>query len=353
MSPRVTVLVPVYNGERYLREALDSVFAQTFEDYELLIINDGSTDRSVEIIRGYQDPRIRLVDNAQNQGVIATLNHGLELARGHYIARHDADDVMAPTRLAKQLALLEAEADVVVVGTWVDLVDAEGRVFGQWQYPVHSPDVAWGLLFNAVVSHPTATFRAAPVRAIGGYRGPYRHAEDYDLWSRLAAAGRMTNIPEVLVKYRMHALAISTVSRGPQEQMRCTISRRNLEDVLRGAVGAELLEILTDERGPRCADEAVAAIDAYWTLVDHFARTHGLDARARERVRDLALRRVGGKLQHLNTTGRLSTLLRRGVTFPGRFWFTRGVGVMVLGDDTRQRIKAAIGVRETTIKVRV
>ena len=121
MNPKVTVLMPVYNGEKYLKEAITSILLQTFDDFEFLIINDGSSDASVDIIQSFRDPRIRLVHNDTNIGLIATLNKGLKLAHGKYVARMDQDDISLPRRLEKQTYFMDNNPDVGVCGTWIKL----------------------------------------------------------------------------------------------------------------------------------------------------------------------------------------------------------------------------------------
>src|SRR2546423_6687976 len=126
MRPRVSVLMPVYDVAKYLREAIDSILGQTFTDFEFIIIDDASTDRSAEIINSYNDPRIRFIQNEKNVGLIATLNRGLDLAYGEYLARMDQDDVSLPERLAKQVAFMETASDVAASGTWARDIDDKG-----------------------------------------------------------------------------------------------------------------------------------------------------------------------------------------------------------------------------------
>src|SRR5690606_37374672 len=128
--PRVTVLLAVHNGERYIQEAIDSILAQTFGDFELLIVNDGSTDATRDLVLSYSDDRIRLVDNDHNIGLPKSLNRGLRLAKGRYIARLDADDISEPDRLAAQVSFLQANPDVAMVGSWYRKIDGEGNTLG-------------------------------------------------------------------------------------------------------------------------------------------------------------------------------------------------------------------------------
>ncbi len=133
--PKVTVLLPVYNGARFLRQAIDSVLSQTWKDFELLVVNDGSTDGTAAILESYSDPRIRILSNVQNIGLTLSLNKGLQSARGEYIARIDADDIALPIRLEKQVSYLDQHPEVGLVATGVKVIDERGHVTGSYQAP--------------------------------------------------------------------------------------------------------------------------------------------------------------------------------------------------------------------------
>lgn len=203
-SPRVTVLMPVYNGENYLCEAIESILTQTFDDFEFLIINDGSTDRSAEIIESYPDSRIRLVHNESNLKLIATLNKGLELARGKYIARMDCDDISLSGRLSRQVAFLNDHPEVGVCGTWIKtLGEVEEDVI---KYPLGDEEIRSQLIFESPFAHPSVMMRRDMVSEAGiRYSHESIHAEDYDFWVRLSKICRFANIGEVLLLYRMHS----------------------------------------------------------------------------------------------------------------------------------------------------
>ena len=207
----VSVLMSVYNGENYLSEAVESILNQTFRDFELIIIDDGSTDRTAEILAEYErrDMRVRFYSQAR-EGLIATLNRGIELSRGRYIARMDADDVSYPTRLEKQVAFLEAHPNVGVCGTW--RVIAGGLVI---RYPVQDAVIRSYLIFDTLLAHPTVMMRKALFET--GIRYPaYEHAEDFGLWVQLADHTRFANLPEVLLFYRSHPEQVGRKKRAKQ-----------------------------------------------------------------------------------------------------------------------------------------
>jgi glycosyltransferase involved in cell wall biosynthesis len=215
LMPRVTVLMPVYNGQVYLREAIDSVIGQTFNDFELLIINDGSTDDTLRILESFVDPRIRLIMNEKNLGLVHCLNQGIEIARGQYVARMDCDDVCMPERLRVQSDFLDSNPSVDICGSWI--VDLDGDYLTTFKYPVSHEDIQAQLLFRNPLAHPAIMLRRSTFIAHGlRYEESERHAEDYGLWIRVQNLVGMANIPQVLLHYRRHEDQVSSTKR--QEQ---------------------------------------------------------------------------------------------------------------------------------------
>lgn len=194
--------MPVYNGEKFISEAIDSILSQTFRDFEFLIIDDGCTDGSIEVINSYTDPRIWLVHNGFNMGLIATLNRGLDLAHGQYIARMDCDDSSLPKRLAKQVCFMDENPEVVVCGTWIQFMGSN-RIR---KYPLTHEAIKCYLLFDCPLAHPSIMIRKDVLRKNDLYYDiNYKYAEDYELWTRCVNVIKLANIPEVLVKYRWHS----------------------------------------------------------------------------------------------------------------------------------------------------
>jgi glycosyltransferase involved in cell wall biosynthesis len=204
-DPRVTVLLAVFNGGAYLREAVDSVLAQTLDDFELLVVDDASTDGVVDALPA--DPRIRILRNERNIGQIPSLNRGLRDARGAYVARLDHDDLCLPRRLELQVNVLERFPDVALVGTWVDVVSMSGRIWTRLRPELHSfahfaAQVVTGHIF---LVHPSLTFRRDVVIGVGGFDEDLNAAEDQELYRRLVLArGEARVVPETLVRYRRH-----------------------------------------------------------------------------------------------------------------------------------------------------
>ncbi len=228
-SPLVTVLMPIHDGEAFVAGAIESILGQTFRDFEFLIIDDESTDKSIEIIASYDDPRIRLVRNEERLRLIRTLNRGLELARGKYVARMDADDVSLPERLERQVAFMEANPAVGACGTWaVTIGDVDGAV---WRYPEGAEGIRCRLLFDSAISHPTVCMRRdAFARHRLQFDEAYPHAEDYELWSRASEAFPLANLASVLLRYRTHA---GSVSRQHHDGQEATVKRIHRERLSR------------------------------------------------------------------------------------------------------------------------
>ncbi|MCU7551294.1 glycosyltransferase [Chitinophagaceae bacterium LB-8] len=216
--PRVTIVMPVYNAEKHLKEAIESILNQTFTDFEFVIINDGSTDQSKEIIISYSsDPRIKYYENDQNIGLIKTLNKGIEIANGEYIARMDADDISFPERLKKQVAYLDKYAEVSIVGTWFLFSDSKEEV----KYPNDHESIKVKLLTGNALGHPTVLMRKSDIQRLElRYCVDYPEAEDYHLWTNAVMKGlKMANLPEVLLNYRIHNHQVSNVRASKQNEI--------------------------------------------------------------------------------------------------------------------------------------
>jgi hypothetical protein len=208
--PRVSVVMPVRNGGSYLEPAVASILGQTFTDFEFVIIDDGSTDSTAEVLRRFQaaDTRVR-VHHREQAGVVASLNRGCDLARAAYIARMDADDIAFPERLARQVEFLDRHPRVAVVGSAVVRIDASGREIKRNTCPTSHPDIVAALREYVCFTHPSVLVRAAALRAVGGYRRAYRDAEDYDLWLRLAERYELANLSDPLLYYRIYPGQVS------------------------------------------------------------------------------------------------------------------------------------------------
>ena len=227
-NPAISVILPVYNVEVYVREAVESILAQTFTDFELIIINDGSTDDSGVILRelAARDARIVLVERP-NDGLVSALNDGIEIARADLIARMDADDVSMPERFALQHARMIQEPELAVLGSFIRVMDKDGDIIHLGDhFPLTSEQATRCVEHSRCpVAHPAVMMRRDAVLKAGGYRKAFSHAEDYDLWLRMIEAGyAIANIPQPLLNYREHGANVSAVHW--QAQGRSTVLAR-------------------------------------------------------------------------------------------------------------------------------
>jgi glycosyltransferase involved in cell wall biosynthesis len=217
-NPKVTVLMSVYNGEEYLNEAIDSILGQTFKEFEFLIINDGSADKTGEILKRYNDPRIRILNNEENVGLTKSLNKGLKLARGEYIARQDADDISMPERLKKEVEFLEQNRNVGLVGTDYFMVNEEGEAVHIVKCLNGCRELKVKLLEGNQFGHGSVMFRRECIDNIGTYREEFKLAQDYDFYLRIAEAYDMANISEPLYNWRINIKSVSVKKKMLQDK---------------------------------------------------------------------------------------------------------------------------------------
>ena len=201
-NPKISVIMSVYNGERYLREAIDSILNQTFADFEFIIVNDGSTDSSPEIIRSYDDERIRVINNETNIGLTKSLNKAITEARGEYIARQDADDISLPNRFEEQTMYFKHYPETALLGTSKYVIDEDGKILGKRVSPANPSK---SLLKANVLTHGSVMFKKAIVDELGGYNEILRYSQDYELWLRIAKHYEVRNLKQVLYKSRHHS----------------------------------------------------------------------------------------------------------------------------------------------------
>jgi len=206
--PKVSVLIPMYNSRAFLAEAYESVLAQTFADFEIVILDDASTDDSIAIIEAYVHPRTRII-KLPKAGYVPNLNIGLDLCDSEYVARFDSDDAMTPDRLALQVKYLDEHTAVVACGCQADRIDAAGATVGKLVYDCEPAVVRYRLLLDSPVPHPGTMYRRQVVIDAGKYREEFMPCEDYDLWTRLSSRGRIINLPQTLLRYRTHGANVS------------------------------------------------------------------------------------------------------------------------------------------------
>lgn len=195
--------MPVYNSEKYLRPAIDSILGQSFQDFEFIIIDDGSTDSTSNILKSYTDNRIKIINHSYNLGIVKSLNEGLKISRGAYIARMDADDVSMPERLAEQYSYIHSNPEVVVCGANIQSINSAGKITSGAWWKKDDGQLDWELIWGNVLPHPTVLIRKEALQS-DLYRN-YKFAEDYDLWLRMLNKGKIVRMDKVLLLYRIHS----------------------------------------------------------------------------------------------------------------------------------------------------
>jgi glycosyltransferase involved in cell wall biosynthesis len=222
-SPAISIILPVYNASKYLPTAIESVLNQTFSNFELIIIDDGSTDSSGKIIRKYalQDKRIKAKKNYRNQGICRTLNYGLSMVKGEYIARMDADDWSYPDRLKLQYRFMKCHPETVVCGSAIDICNEKLDIKNQRFYPISDKKVREKIFRINPFAHPAVMFKKQAVIDAGGYNEKLSGVEDYDLYFRIGKLGKFANLSETLLKLRTHSDSISgsTIERQARQNL--------------------------------------------------------------------------------------------------------------------------------------
>lgn len=226
--PKVTVFMAAYNASQYISKSIQSVLDQSYTDFELLIVNDGSTDDTVKVIQSFQDPRIRLIDNNQNKGIPYTRNVGVREAKGKYFAILDSDDISQSNRLETQVAHMEKDPDLAVLGSWAKVIDSRGNLTGETLQVHDNPQkINVVLFFENTLVHSSVMMRTDLLRKVGGY--PHHEvAQDYGLFCNIAERHKIKNIPEFLVQYRVHSSNISKTKKDRLSQELCKIKKRQL-----------------------------------------------------------------------------------------------------------------------------
>jgi len=247
-QPRITVLMSVYNAERFIAEAVESVLKQTFRDFELLIFEDTSTDSTLEILRSFTDPRIRLIKNSENHGLTKNLTQGMDMTRGEFVARMDADDICMPHRLEMQVAYLDAHPEISALGSAVTFFDESGKEFVAHQ-PLEHEEIKCALFYGFTMLHPSVMMRKADFDNHGlNYDPAFRVSQDHDLWTRAIRKVRFANLYEPLLRMREHKGKIGNTRKPLQAELSNRIRQRQLAE-LGVAFTADELKIFGEHEG--------------------------------------------------------------------------------------------------------
>jgi glycosyltransferase involved in cell wall biosynthesis len=217
-SPKISVLMSVFNNDEFLKEAIDSILNQTFTDFEFIIIDDASTDQTYSILKAYKDPRIIILKNNSNLGLAASLNAAIQIARGEYLARQDADDISNIHRFERQVKYLDQHDEVGVLGATTEWIDKDNKSLLVWQQPTDNPHIQQTLLVYCCIIHGSVMCRTDVIREAKGYNLKMREGQDYDLWLRISETIDIACLPQVLYFYRRHSGMASNLFKEEQNK---------------------------------------------------------------------------------------------------------------------------------------
>lgn len=275
-DPAVSVLLAVHNEERFVRGAIESILRQTFTAFKLIVVDDASTDGTADVLAGISDLRLRVIRNPSNLGLTASLNRGLAIAKGEFIARLDGDDEAHPERLQRQVDFLLARPSVGIVGTSRRVIDEDGHLLYEATAIPNDADIRWRLLLGNPLAHPTVMIRRAVLENHGlRYDESFRTAQDYELWTRFCAVSRAANLTEPLVTYRRRQQGISVSRREEQLATHDRIARLAFERLLPGfAITAEEVRQLRGRFGGQSVREPdMDPADPHWVDLLERVRT--------------------------------------------------------------------------------
>ncbi|MFH2013666.1 MAG: glycosyltransferase family 2 protein [Patescibacteria group bacterium] len=218
--PKISVIMSAYNAEKDIRKSIDSILNQTFKDFELIIINDGSTDSTKNIVENYTDSRIKIINHDINQGIYSARSDGLRVAQGEFIAILDSDDISIKNRLEEQLNFMIKHLDIAVVGSWIETMDVKSGKIDILKCDCDPTMIKWMQILKNQIFNSSSFFRKKIIDKIGHYRKEYEYAEDYDLWSRISKKYKMENIPKTLIQYKIRSKSVSRALKTSKLQKR-------------------------------------------------------------------------------------------------------------------------------------
>lgn len=329
----------VWNGEAHVASAIRSVLAQSFCDFEFLILDDGSTDSTPEILRGCSDPRIRVVRLQANRGLTVCLNRGLELARAPLIARQDADDEWHPSRLELQVAFLARHSQLAVVGSQAALIDERGRSLGKKNFPLTHRAIEWMHIFDNALAHASVLFRKREILKAGGYDPEFPVSQDFALWTRVSESASLANLPQRLLYLRVRPQSLTRSHSRPELIRR--IQREHLQRLFprRGITDAEV-ELIGQFRSSIAPDSLPGFHRLFSELLREFQATRPETRHCSDFRRTLALQfeRIGYNLIPLARRLGWRELLRAVRTWPPVFFrlpWARMIALTLLGNSAR------------------
>ena len=277
-NPKVSVILSVYNGESFLAQAIESILKQTFADFELIIIDDGSRDKTRDIVNSFKDERIVLITNEKNLGLIRSLNKGIAAARGEFIARMDADDISDPERFGKQIVFLEKNPDIGVLGTAVRHTDAKGRDISVLVQPLSHGGILWKMCFECAIIHPTVMMRRNIFQAGEG-------------WMRLAKRTRFANLPDVLHMHRLHSASIGNTQSKTQYELSLPLREGFLKNMFNITISANVNIWFSYNEIKLLPSEIKEGLSILFDIYEHFVTNGFSDNYSKDFIREDFIRR--------------------------------------------------------------
>ncbi|MBC7914367.1 MAG: glycosyltransferase [Pyrinomonadaceae bacterium] len=303
MKPLISVIMPVHNAERFLKEAIDSILNQTFSNFELIIINDGSSDTTESIILSFSDSRIRYIKNLSNLGIVKTLNNAIDIAEGIFIARMDADDISHPNRLDLQYQFMQQHPEIAMCGSHAIQIDQNGTETGMVQCLIDSEDLRISHLFNNAFIHPSTIFRSDILKSYR-YNEEFENAEDYYLFSQIMSKHKVQNINKALLFYRVHQTSITHVNTEKMAQSRKKVHFYQLHNLLKQTPDAELLNILESISTQTYFNHSIEVYDAFFFQIlaaNRLYKTYPIKAferRIKEKCFQILMVKADSKIFH-------------------------------------------------------
>ncbi len=327
MVPKVSIIMAVYNGERFLQESIDSILGQSFTDYELIIVDDGSIDRTPHILgtAAAGDGRIVLVRNASNIGLTKSLNKAMAVAQGLYLARQDADDLSFPERLRTQVAYLDDHPSVGLLGTAYTVIDQNGMRLAIHQQPLTDTEIRWQMLFHNAFCHTSVMWRRSVLSSEEPcYEEGYQYSQDYGLWAKLLRQTVAANLDLPLVAYRAHDASIEATSRSAQQHTATSIATQEIRRLL-GTQSVNITDVQSLRewyyRWPdRICRSEYRLCSLYLRILETFVRQDCVERPAAARVRRAAMERIlrslsVGQFCELWRVGLVQAMLRLDASF--------------------------------------
>ena len=294
--PAVSIVMPVYNCDRHVGQAVQSMLDQTLHGFELIIVDDGSTDGTCAVLDSLsrKDKRIKIF-HRPHTGIAGALNYGMRIAKCRYITRMDGDDISAPERLTKQVAFLDEHPDIGIVASWADIVDENCMFLDNWNGATQDAEIGWHMLFGYCIPHSSVTMRSDVFAKAGPYRTDLKHAEDFDLWIRARETTCIYNIPEKLLKRRLWNGGITQKSYGTNRQVVIELLIPVYEKILRRALNKKERSALTHfiwVRQPQEKDEILAAIGLIRGLYERYIPSVKIKEIEMASIKEDATRRI-------------------------------------------------------------